>query len=89
VLRRELTPIFPHTEASQGGESTAEIRDDAAVIEAVKSLINFAAANDEAISRAFAISPDMKPAINTPGSAIFWRTLNRAESLAAALERIQ
>jgi hypothetical protein len=59
-----------------------------ALIDAVKNLINFASATDDAISRAFSVSPDTKPAMNSPDNAIFWRTLSRAELLAAAIERI-
>jgi len=88
TLRHELGPIFPSLEGIQSTDAQVEIRDDAALIEAVKNLMNCALATDEAISRAFSVSPDTKPAMNSPNNAIFWRTLSRAEALAAAIERI-
>jgi len=89
AIRRELEPVFPSLESSQSADAPVEIRDDAAMIEAVKNLVNFASAMDDAISRAFSVSPDTKPAMNSPNNAIFWRTLSRAETLATAIERIQ
>src|ERR1051325_6683753 len=88
ALRRELGPIFPGLEPGQPTDGSVEIRDDAALIDAVKNLLNFVTATDDAISRAFSVSPDTKPAMNSPDNAIFWRTLSRAELLAAAIERI-
>ncbi|MFN2532198.1 MAG: RNA polymerase sigma factor [Pyrinomonadaceae bacterium] len=86
-LRGYLGLIFPHPEAGPASES-ADLPNDASLIEAVKSLVSFASATDDAISRAFSLSPDMQPVVNTPKGAIFWRTLSRSESLAAALEQI-
>jgi RNA polymerase sigma factor (sigma-70 family) len=88
VLRRELRPVFPNLETSQSFDRVSEIRDDAGLLDAVKSLVNFASATDDAVSRSFSLSPDARPATNTPANSIFWRTLNRADSLAAALEAI-
>jgi DNA-directed RNA polymerase specialized sigma24 family protein len=86
-LRRDLAPIFSPEEPSDT-ETVPDLKTDSDVIEAVKSLLNFASATDDAVSRAFAISPDTKPVLNTPSSPLFWRSLNRADALAAALERI-
>jgi hypothetical protein len=89
AIRRELGPVFPSFEANQSADAAVEIRDNAALIEAVKNLVNFALATDDAISHGFSVSPDTKPAMNSPTNAMFWRTLSRAESLAVAIERIQ
>lgn len=89
ALRHELRPVFPSLEASQSSDAASEIESDVGLIEAVKNLVNFASATDDAISRSFSVSPDTKSAINSPNNAIFWRTLSRAEALAAAIERIQ
>lgn len=86
-LRRDLAPVFSPAEPNESA-TVADLKTDADIIDAVKSLLNFASATDDAVSRAFAISPDTKPVLNTPASPIFWRTLSRADALAAALERI-
>jgi RNA polymerase sigma factor (sigma-70 family) len=86
ALRRDLNPVFPHMEAGQPTDNVDEINDDRELLEAVKSLVNFASATDDAISRAFSISPEAKPINNGPRNAMFWRTLSRAETLATAIE---
>jgi len=88
ILRRDLSPIFSTVETNQPCD-IVKIHDDVELFEAVKNLVKFASVTDDAISRSFSVSPETNPAINTPASVIFWRTLNRAESLAAALEAIQ
>ena len=88
ALRRDLTPMFPHSDTDYL-DTVADLRDHAAVLEAIRNLLKLTAATDETISRAFALSPDSQPVRDTPASADFWRTLNRAENLATVLERIQ
>jgi RNA polymerase sigma factor (sigma-70 family) len=88
ALRGDLAPIFPHTEADDL-DFVTDLRHYTSVLEAIKSLLALANSADETISRAFALNPDSQPVADTPASADFWRTLSRAENLAAALERIQ
>ncbi len=88
ALRRELAPIFSQGQSMLGDDQSPEIRNDASLVEAVGTLADLASATDEAVGRAFAISPGAKAAVD-PGATTFWRTLNRAESLASALQRVQ
>ncbi|HKZ02927.1 MAG TPA: hypothetical protein VJ180_11835, partial [Pyrinomonadaceae bacterium] len=94
LLRRDLVPIFGESQRGQSmrrDESASMIPSmilrDADLVETVDQLVKLALANDEAISHAFALHPDTT--FSVLGSAVFWSNFNRAENLAAALERIE
>jgi DNA-directed RNA polymerase specialized sigma24 family protein len=88
ALRRDLAPIFPQGPALSNDEKALDLRNDAALVEAVETLVGLASASDEAVSRAFALCPNCKAAMD-PGATAFWRTFNRAENLANSLQRVQ
>jgi hypothetical protein len=84
-LRLELQPIFPSAASTAGGEERIEISSDADLLRAIERLFEVCAANDRMVSSAFAIKSQTANASDLQG-AQFWRSLRRAEQIAAAIQ---
>jgi hypothetical protein len=82
TLRQELGPIFNGSSAASD-----EVVTEANLPQSAERLVELSYANDEAVRAAFAISADSKSAA-TIKSARFWSSLNSAEKLAAAIQRV-
>src|SRR5260370_36382455 len=79
-LRQELQPVFSPSLSSGEAQSVGEISDDASLTRAVERLFETGAANNRAISSAFAISTrgGGSVAVRSPQ---FFQSLVSAESL--------
>ena len=83
-LRLELQPVFPSAASAAGGDEKIEISNDADLLRAIERLFEVCAANDRMVSSAFAIKSQTTNVSDLQGSQ-FWRSLRRAENLAAKI----
>jgi RNA polymerase sigma factor (sigma-70 family) len=87
VLRQELQPVFPAA-VSSSSEEQMEIGNDADLLRAIERLFEICAANDRMVSSAFTIKAS-GPNISDLQGPQFWRSLRRAEQLAARIASSQ
>ncbi len=84
-LRRELEPLFPiESSIPPETESGAGIVGDDEMARLANRLFDLARANDEAIRQSFSLSAE-KTLVAPVKTASFWRSLRRAENLAARM----
>jgi len=82
TLRQELRPIF-----NGSNEGSTETVTQASLAQSAERLVGLSYANDEAIRAAFTISAEQKDAAAIK-TRQFWRSLNSAEKLAEAIQRV-
>jgi RNA polymerase sigma factor (sigma-70 family) len=80
ALRQELRPIF-----NSPGEAAGEGAREADLAQGAERLLQLSYANDEAVRSAFTISADGRTAMSVRTQQ-FWRSLDTARKLAAAIE---
>lgn len=87
ALRQEVQPVFPSA-ASSLGEEQMEISNDADLLRAIERLFEICAANDRMVSSALTIKAN-GPNVSDLRGPQFWRSLRRAEALAARIASSQ
>jgi RNA polymerase sigma factor (sigma-70 family) len=82
-LRQQLQPVFPSAVESSR-EEQIDISNDADLLRAIERLFEICAANDRIVSSAFTIKSSDSNMSDLQGPQ-FWRSLRRAEQLAAKI----
>jgi len=83
-LRRELEQAFPVLAA--GNEAGIDVTNDEAIVRGAQQLFALSVSNDDNMHRSFAVFAEKQGAAPVK-TAQFWRSLKRAEALAAAMSR--
>src|SRR5262249_308907 len=85
-LREELQPIFFATPPLDDAPEDAALTDDASLMAAIERLFELCSAHERAIRSAFSVSSETSASSLIKGPP-FWRSLARAERLAASIQK--